>query len=129
MVEEESEDGTVLNQPAGHLEDGETLAQAVVRETQEETAWVVKATGLTGVYHWQKDTQRTFIRFNFSCEAVREIPGQVLDDGIIAAHWMSLDEIKAERSRWRNPYIMDCIQNHQCGHVVPLEFVRSLLSE
>lgn len=126
MVVEESDAGLVLNQPAGHWEDNETLSDAIIREVQEETAWLVEPLGITGVYHWRKDATRTFLRFNFHCRPIKEFTGQKLDHGIVEATWLTLDEIQAQQARWRNPYIAECIADQRSGKNIPLDFIHSL---
>src|SRR5688572_4626319 len=94
LVEERIAGRLVLNQPAGHLEDRETLLDAVVRETREETAWRFTPAALVGTYLWRSpETERTFLRFAFcgSVEDFRE--GQPLDAGIVRAVWLSHEQI------------------------------------
>src|SRR5687768_6272555 len=94
LVEERIAGRLVLNQPAGHLEDRETLLAAVVREAREETAWHFVPTALVGTYLWRNpDTGRTFLRFAF-CGTVEDFRAdQPLDAGIVRAVWLSREQI------------------------------------
>src|SRR6185436_5630051 len=90
LVEEETRTGRKLNQPAGHLESGESLPAAAVRETLEETAWAVTPTALVGVYRWEAaDNGATFVRFTFCAEARAHDPLRILDAGIVRAVWLT----------------------------------------
>ena len=83
MVEERCRGQQVFNQPAGHLDDGENLLAAAVRETQEETAWTVDLDYLLGIYLWRHpDNGSTFLRVNFAASPLQHDPGQSLDEGI-----------------------------------------------
>src|SRR3990172_5481193 len=100
LVEEEADGETVLNQPAGHLDEGESLIEAVVRETLEETAWHFQPQALLGVYRWQHPTkQTTYLRFAFIGQTLHHQPERKLDDGIVRALWMTPAEIHATRAR------------------------------
>ncbi|MGB5494692.1 MAG: NUDIX hydrolase, partial [Sedimenticolaceae bacterium] len=93
MVEERPEGHAVINQPAGHLEFGERLLDAVQREVREETGRRFTPTGLVGVYQWTvPDTERSFLRFCFCGSVSAPLPGAVLDPDIQATHWLSVDE-------------------------------------
>lgn len=126
MVEEQSQqNGPVINQPAGHLEPDESLIDAVIRETLEETAWVFEPQGVVGSYLWhhaEKDT--TFLRFTFAGEGVEERPEQALDDGIIRALWMTRKEIEAEHHRLRSPMILQSIDDYLSGECYPLSSLK-----
>ena len=126
LVEEETADGLRFNQPAGHLDEGESLVAACMREALEETAWHVKPTALVGVYQWlrpQRDI--TYLRFAFACEAVAEQDGLALDAGIVRAVWLAPEEIKATRSRHRSPLVWQCVQDALSGRRVPLDLIRT----
>ena len=123
VVEEETRDGLRINQPAGHLEPNESLVDAVVRETMEETAHPFEPTGLLGVYLSQsmktrRDEPRepvTYLRFTFVGAVGEAVAGMTLDDGIVRALWMSLDELRACRDRHRSPMVMRCAEDHASG--------------
>ncbi len=96
LVEEETRLGLRLNQPAGHLEPGESLPAAAVRETLEETGWHVRLTTMTGVYRWDApETGATFVRFTFAGDATGHEAARPLDRGIVRALWLTYDEIVA----------------------------------
>ncbi|MGH8801998.1 MAG: NUDIX domain-containing protein, partial [Casimicrobiaceae bacterium] len=90
FVEEETRAGLRLNQPAGHVEAGESIAGAAARETLEESAWEVDPVALVGVYHWEAfDRGATFVRFTFAATPLRHDPIRTLDTGIVRALWLS----------------------------------------
>jgi 8-oxo-dGTP pyrophosphatase MutT (NUDIX family) len=124
LVEEETRDGTRLNQPAGHLELGETLPAAAKRETLEETGWHATLHALVGVYRWQtRDTGATFIRFAFAGEALRHEPQRPLDVGIVRALWLTYEELAAQRPLHRSPLVLRCVDDYRAGRRWPLAFV------
>jgi len=127
LVEEHTPAGLRLNQPAGHLEPGETLAEAVVRETLEETAHVFRPEALVGAYmtHFGKagESGATYLRFTY-CGTVEDTPlARPLDPDIVRTVWMSADELRAVSERHRTPLVMKCIDDYLAGTRVPLEFV------
>jgi ADP-ribose pyrophosphatase YjhB (NUDIX family) len=125
LVEEETEAGLAFNPPAGHLEDGESLVDAVVREALEETAYHFVPTHLVGVYHWKHPDKddKTYLRFAFAGELRGFEAGRELDEGIVAAHWLTLDEIRAMQSRHRSPLILRCIEDMLAGKRYPLDLL------
>jgi len=125
LVEEEAEGRVVLNQPAGHLDEGETLIQAAVRETLEETAWHIEPTALLGVYRWQHpEKDITYLRFAFIAHALREDTGRPLDHGCLRALWLTPEEIRAERSRHRSPQVERCFNDYLAGVCYPLDLLK-----
>jgi 8-oxo-dGTP pyrophosphatase MutT (NUDIX family) len=127
MVEERIAGRLVFNQPAGHLEDRETLLEAVVRETREETAWRLHPEALVGVYLWRNpDNGRTFLRFAFCGPVDDHRPDQPLDTGIQRALWLSHEQLLAQPSRLRSPLVMRCLDDYLLGKRQPLETVASL---
>ena len=127
VVEERIADKLVLNQPAGHLEAGETLLAAVVREAREETAWRFTPQALVGTYLWRSpQTGRGFLRFAFCGEVDDHRPAQPLDRGIVRATWMSSAELGAQPARLRSPLVMRCIHDFLAGQRMPLDSVAYL---
>jgi len=127
MVEEEINQKMVLNQPAGHLEDNETLINAVIRETREETAWTFVPKYLTGIYQWKHvGQQRTFLRFCFFGDAIHHDNQAELDPDIHQALWLTLDEIRADSVTLRSPLVLSCIEDYLAGKCFPLELLTSL---
>ena len=127
LVLEETRNGPRLNQPAGHLESGETLPAGAVRETLEETGWHVSLTALVGAYRWEAaDNGATFIRFAFCGDALRHDAARPLDVGILRAVWMTRDEIAAQREMHRSPLVMRCVDDFCAGKRWPLAFVSEL---
>jgi len=127
LVEEETADGVMFNQPAGHLENGETLLDGVVREVQEETAYRFRPTGLLGVYHWRHPKKDiTYLRFAFTGEITGHDPAQQLDDGIIRACWLTLDEVRATQAQHRSPQVLACIEHYLAGQRFPLSVLTHL---
>ena len=124
LVREETRNGPRLNQPAGHLEPGETLPAGAVRETLEETGWHVKLASLVGIYRWSpSDNGATFIRFAYCGETLRHDAVRPLDTGILEAVWLSAEEIAARRAEHRSPLVMRCIDDYRAGRRWPLNFV------
>jgi len=125
LVEEEADGQVVLNQPAGHLDDGETLIHAVIRETLEETAWHIEPTALLGVYRWPHPAKDvTYLRFAFIARPLREEPGRSLDEGCLRALWLTRDEIRAERARHRSPQVQRCVDDYLAGACYPLDLLK-----
>ena len=124
LVEEETESGLAFNQPAGHLEQGEALVDAVVREALEETAYHFKPTHLVGIYNWQHPTKDvTYLRFAFAGELRGWEAERKLDEGIVAARWLTLGEVKATQARHRSPLILRCIEDLLAGKCYPLDLL------
>jgi 8-oxo-dGTP pyrophosphatase MutT (NUDIX family) len=124
LVEEHTRTGLRLNQPAGHLETAETLVEAAVRETLEETGYHVAPTALVGIYRWQApETRATYVRFAFAAEVVGHDPGRPLDAGIVRALWLDRDELSAWRDRHRSPLVLRCIDDFLAGRRLPLDVV------
>ena len=122
LVEEHTERGRLFNQPAGHLDPGESLIRAVARETLEETACNFEPTGLLGVYQYHSSADDvTYIRFAFTGKITGPEAGRALDAGIIRAVWLTPREIRREATRHRSPLVMRCIDDYLAGRRFPLD--------
>ncbi len=128
MIEEQAGDGLRLNQPAGHLDQGEMLTQAVVREALEESAHDFEPTALVGMYMSRNvsssrgGADTTYLRFAFAGKlgAQHDRP---LDDGIVRTLWMTRDEIAACRERHRSPLVLRCVDDYLSGQRAPLSLL------
>jgi len=126
LIEEEPEAGAglFLNQPAGHLDPGESLIQAAIRETLEETAYTFVPEYLVGIYQWHAHrVDTTYLRFAFGGHVTQHDPERKLDTGILRATWYSVDEINQMLHRHRSPLVMQCIQDYLAGKRYPLELL------
>ena len=124
LVEEETDSGIRYNQPAGHLECREALSDAVIRETLEESGYSFVPRALVGVYNWRNEAKDvTYLRFVFTGDITAYDAGRPLDEGIIAAHWLTLDEIRALESQHRSPLILRCIEDWRAGTRYPLSLI------
>jgi len=127
LVEERITGRLVLNQPAGHLEDRETLLDAVIREAREETAWHFVPTALVGTYLWRSpDSGRSFLRFAFCGDVDDFRADQALDTGIVRAVWLSREQILNQQARLRSPLVLRCIDDYLLGRRQPLDSVSAL---
>lgn len=124
LVEEETDDGIRFNQPAGHLECRESLLAAVSREVLEETAYHFVPRALVGIYNWRNEARDlTYLRFTFAGEVGAHEAERRLDDGIIAAHWLSASEIRAREQQHRSPMIQRCVDDWLAGKRYPLDLL------
>lgn len=121
FVEELIDGRRVLNQPAGHLDPGESLADACAREVMEETAHRFEPDALVGVYRWRYEPKDvTFLRFCFSGE-VLSVEDSPLDKEIVALHWLALGELKSRKSEHRSPLVQKCVEDFLAGKRYPLQ--------
>ena len=125
LVEEETPTGIRLNQPAGHLERGESLVDACARETLEESAWRFTPRQLVGVYLWPASASAiTYLRFAFCGELGEYQAGRPLDQGILRALWLTPAEIQASREQHRSPLVAQCVADYLDGQRLPLSAIR-----
>lgn len=127
MVEELVNSELVYNQPAGHLEAGESLPEAALRETLEETAWEVELTGFLGLYQQTSARESVcYIRSCFIARPLRHHEFRSLDDGIVRALWLSREELEARRTQMRSPVVLQVIDDYLRGIRYPLEIISTL---
>jgi len=128
MVEERCDNhGLVINQPAGHVDQDEGIVEAAIRETLEETCWLVGIDHLIGIYQWSLPSTRahnlstkTYIRFTLSGEAIEDKSDQLqLDSDIVDTHWLTLDEIENNYIA-RSPLVIKSILDYEAGQQIPL---------
>jgi len=124
LVYEEADGKQVYNQPAGHLEPNETLPQAAVRETLEETGWQVRLTGVVGVNLYTAPSNGvTYCRTTFIAEPIVQDLSRALDTGIIEAVWLTYEEILARREQLRSPMTLQIIEEYIAGRRFPLNVI------
>lgn len=124
VVEEDYDGRWVLNQPAGHLDPGESLVCACAREVMEETAHRFEPTMLIGIYRWYYAPRDiTFLRFAFAGELRGFEAGRALDKEIVATHWMGRDELVARSAELRTPLVLQCLDDYLAGRRYPLELL------
>jgi 8-oxo-dGTP pyrophosphatase MutT (NUDIX family) len=127
LVEERVQRRLLFNQPAGHVEPGETLLAAVVREAREETAWQFQPQALLGAYLWRNPaTGRAVLRFAFTGSVTDHDARQRLDRGIVRTHWLTPLELEARESRLRSPLVLRCVRDYLAGQRHGLESVAQL---
>lgn len=127
VVEEIVRDRKVLNNPAGHLEENETLVAAVIREVHEETGCDFEPQGITGIYLWKTPKgDLTFLRVNFFGRCIAQDMNAELDDGILAAHWLTRDELIARESELRSPMVLGGIDDYLAGKRYPLDTLKDM---
>jgi len=132
LVEEDTRDGLKLNNPAGHLDPGESPVQGCARETLEETAFHFRPTALVGVYLSRFERSQpeqeapldiTYLRFTFCGELGEHVAGQALDNGIVRTVWLSADEIRASVPRHRSPLLLTSLEDYLTGRRFPLDMI------
>lgn len=126
LVEEAIDGRAVLNQPAGHLEPGESLAAAAVRETLEESGWTVRLTAFIGTYQWTAPDGTPFLRFAYAAEPIAHDPARPLDTGILRALWLDPAELQSEPSRLRSPLVWEVVADFLAGQRHPLSIVKEV---
>ena len=127
MVEEHADGRIRFNQPAGHLEDGESLLAAVRREVLEETAWQFEPQALVGIYRWRHPQNgKTFLRFTFAGTLLVHESGRSLDPDIEQVVWLSSAEIRARTGSLRSPLVLRSIDDYLAGRSWPLDILADL---
>lgn len=124
FVEEETDAGIRLNQPAGHLDEAESLLEATTREVLEETAHHFRPEFLVGIYQWRRpDAKATYLRFAFGGRLLGVDTDRALDYGILRALWLTPDELVAEKARHRSPLVLHCLRDYLAGHRYRLDLI------
>ncbi len=128
LVEEHTSEGLQFNQPAGHLEENESLLAAVKREVAEETAWQFEPEYLVSIQLWRKKPRSpSFLRCCFAGQCHSHDPGQTLDEGVVATHWLTQAEIRAHQNRLRTPLVSISVAEYLSGQRYPLELLKSFI--
>jgi 8-oxo-dGTP pyrophosphatase MutT (NUDIX family) len=128
LVEEHTPEGLRLNNPAGHLDPGESPVQGVAREALEETTHSFAPTGLVGIYlsRFQRGGEDiTYLRFAFCGELGAAVSGRALDHGIVRTLWLTPDELRGSAARHRSPLVLRCMEDHLAGRRYPLELLNT----
>jgi 8-oxo-dGTP pyrophosphatase MutT (NUDIX family) len=130
LVEERTRDGIRLNQPAGHLDPGESVIAGCVRETLEETAHRFDPTHLLGVYLWRSapspgGAATTYLRFAFVGTLGEREAERALDDGIVRTLWLTAAELRARRSEHRSPLVQQCVDDYLGGQRYPIDLLHT----
>lgn len=128
LVEEDTSDGILLNNPAGHLDPGESPIQAVIRETLEETARQFAPEGFVGMFmsrfrRTRNGEDTTYLRLAFHGSVSDADPLLDLDEGILRTVWMTIDEIRSQPHRMRSPLVIECIEAYLAGESYPLSIL------
>jgi len=126
IVRERAAHRIVLNQPAGHLEHGESLVEAVVRETREETGRDFTPESVTGLYLWRGPSRRTVLRVAFAGRVGERDQSLALDRAILRTEWLGRDELGARGGELRSPLVLRCIDDYLRGVRYPLELLSVL---
>ncbi|MGH7803960.1 MAG: NUDIX hydrolase [Candidatus Binatia bacterium] len=127
LVDEETDQGRLYNQPAGHWDPGETLLEAVVRETREETGLRFTPRSLVAIHHWHDPSNDfTYLRFSFAGDVEGDESARSVEPSIYGLVWMTVDEIRAANDRMRGPQVLACVENHLGGRRVPLDLIERL---
>jgi len=127
LVQEKIAGNQVINQPAGHLEDNETLFEASCREVLEETGWHYQPTQLVGIYHWKAPTSKeTFLRFCFTGDLLTHDATRELDSCIEQVLWLTTDELAQRASQLRSPLVMRCINDFTNGNKLDLSSIEHI---
>jgi 8-oxo-dGTP pyrophosphatase MutT (NUDIX family) len=128
LVEERASGRIVINQPAGHVESGETLVDAVIRETLEETGWSFRPQAVVGIYVWQPEhLSRTFLRVAFSGVLESHDAARPLDRGIVRTRWCVRDQLIVQQAKLRSPLVLRCIDDYLAGARYPLDLISHLM--
>jgi 8-oxo-dGTP pyrophosphatase MutT (NUDIX family) len=132
LVEEHTPTGLMLNNPAGHLDPGESPLEGCAREALEETAHLFRPTQLVGIYmsRFQRShadstevEDITYLRFAFCGELGERQAGRALDEGIVRTLWLTPEQMRASAARHRSPLVLRCMEDYLRGQRYPAELV------
>ncbi|PCJ47168.1 MAG: NUDIX hydrolase [Moraxellaceae bacterium] len=124
LVEERSNNADVINQPAGHVEKGESIIDAAIRETLEETGWLVSPEYLVGIYTYTAPyNDITYYRFCFAASTVKFLEDSPIDSDIQGQCWLTIDEINQKQAMHRGPLVALCIKDYLDGKQFPLSLI------
>jgi 8-oxo-dGTP pyrophosphatase MutT (NUDIX family) len=127
LVQERESGRTVINQPAGHLEDGESLVAAVIRETLEETGWYFRPDAIIGMYRWRHPVKGiTYLRVTFAGPGLSHDADRPLDEAIEDTLWMSVGEIRRQTQMLRSPLVLKSIEDYLAGMRYPLSVLADI---
>ncbi len=128
LVEEQTSSGLQFNQPAGHLEESESLVDAVKREVLEETGWQFEPDALMSIQLWRRSQKSTtFLRYCFTGQCHSYDSALPLDEGIVAIHWLTSQEIQSQKNRLRSPLVMIAVDEYISGQRYPLAMLKTFL--
>lgn len=127
LVQESVGGQSVINQPAGHLEPNESLIDAAVRETLEETAWLFEPNALVGIYRWMHPKGDTFLRFSFTGNLLREEKDRALDHGIEQVVWLDREALQQQSQLLRSPLVLQCVDDYLAGVRIDLAALKDVI--
>jgi len=128
LVEEHTDNGIAFNQPAGHVENGESIVSAIKREVNEETAWLFEPEAIIAIQLWRKTPEYpSFVRVCFSGKVHSHNAEQKLDDDIITTHWLSREQMAEKKSQLRSPLVLKSVDAYLNGERYPLSLLKSYL--
>jgi 8-oxo-dGTP pyrophosphatase MutT (NUDIX family) len=128
MVRENGGSGAVINQPAGHVEQGESLVEAVIRETREETGWLIEPEYICGIYQFVAGNGETYLRFTYSGKLIEQCRNLALDPAIEEVLWLDRATLECSREMLRSQVVLQCITDFEMGNQLPLDCVQELES-
>lgn len=127
LVEEASEGLVVYNQPAGHVEEGETLIAAAIRETLEESGRHFTPDSIIGIYQWRSPLSGlTYLRVAFTGSCSERDPERELDTDVLDTLWLTPRELAEQKEKLRSPMVMRCVEDYIAGKRYPLDLITDI---